>query len=440
MGETPVTDQLMVPHYAKIEGLQMRTAADFSDATMAGKSLEHVFKLDVARARPAQPSLIGSAIGRIDQLLLTVPAYAAHSLGYIYKDILRKLPDTTSFVIATHESTKGIVKQWTEECNASDRCEVFDIADHLHFSIWAEDGYVAAHDKASGKTYLIEPFSFPRYGDGLIADFVANATSIDNTQAPLYFQGGNVLIGDDFFLIGADYPKKSSGYIGDHLLPKGGENRADFIRNLYNDYLDRERRLIYIASTISVPHETEQKIRLNGDEWTEILYAGNHQGTVQPLFHIDMFLTLVGRQPGGKFKVLVGDPKLAAQELKEPVSPYAMQEVYDNVAKGMKNAGFEVERNPLPLVYSDDIGRKERTWYFATSNNCLVQNSQTHGKIVWIPTYGYGPWSKLAATDEANKRIWERMGFEVRQLGDFHPLASNLGALHCIKKYLNRSS
>ena len=69
-----MTDQLMVPHYRKIEGLQMRTAADFTEATMTRKSLEHVFKLDVARARPSRPSLVGSAIGRIDKLLLTVPA------------------------------------------------------------------------------------------------------------------------------------------------------------------------------------------------------------------------------------------------------------------------------------------------------------------------------------------------------------------------------
>jgi hypothetical protein len=40
--------------------------------------------------------------------------------------------------------------------------------------------------------------------------------SIENhldTQAPLYFLGGNLLIGDDFFFIGSDYPAESLKYI-----------------------------------------------------------------------------------------------------------------------------------------------------------------------------------------------------------------------------------
>jgi hypothetical protein len=28
----------------------------------------------------------------------------------------------------------------------------------------------------------------------------------------------------------------------------------------------------------------------------------------------------------------------------------------------------------------------------------------------------------------------------VHRLGDFHPFAVNLGAVHCVKKYLSRSS
>jgi len=152
-----------------------------------------------------------------------------------------------------------------------------------------------------------------------------------------------------------------------------------------------------------------------------------------------MFLTLAGRTQQGNYQILVGDPRMAAEILNVPLWPHSMAEVYDNIASGLQKLGFDVIRNPLPLVYVDDPSEKTRYWYFATANNALVQIPQSGGqKIVWLPTYGYGEWQSLAATDQKNKEIWEGLGFEVRMLGDFHPFAENLGAVHCIKKYLGR--
>ncbi|WP_101444956.1 hypothetical protein [Pontibacter ramchanderi] len=59
-------------------------------------------------------------------------------------------------------------------------------------------------------------------------------------------------------------------------------------------------------------------------------------------------------------------------------------------------------------------------------------------KTVWLPTYGHGNWEYLRKTDEANKQVWEELGFRVVQLEDFNPFAEKSGALHCIKKYLRR--
>ena len=92
----------------------------------------------------------------------------------------------------------------------------------------------------------------------------------------------------------------------------------------------------------------------------------------------------------------------------------------------------------MPITYVDDAANRERMWYFATSNNCLVQIDDEIGNQVWLPTYGHDPWAELAATDDANRRIWEELGFDVHQLADFNPFAQGLGAVHCIKKYLER--
>jgi hypothetical protein len=134
----------------------------------------------------------------------------------------------------------------------------------------------------------------------------------------------------------------------------------------------------------------------------------------------------------------VGSPQAADQLLGTPTMPQAMAPIFDDVARELEAQGFDVRRNPLPLTYVDDPGRRTRRWYFATSNNCLVQIDDEAGNAVWLPTYGHGPWGDLEATDTANRQVWEGLGFTVHQLADFNPFAQNLGSVHCIKKYLER--
>jgi hypothetical protein len=182
------------------------------------------------------------------------------------------------------------------------------------------------------------------------------------------------------------------------------------------------------------PEQQARRFTLAGQEWTELRYVGNRPGTTQPIFHIDMFITLAGRGSDGRYRVLVGDPRAAAQLLGSDLPVHAMAPVFDDVAAGLGRQGFDVHRNPLPLVYVDDPDRRERLWYFASSNNALVD-----GEVVYLPSYGHGTWAALATTDQANEQLWHRLGFQVRFLADFHPFAENLGAAHCITKYLARA-
>ena len=255
----------------------------------------------------------------------------------------------------------------------------------------------------------------------------------------MYFQGGNILIGDSFFFIGADYPKNSLKYVNQAIFPDTDETPTQLIKRLYSEYLDNSKELYYIGSKIPVPSQTVEEVLINGERWKQVLYMGNKEGTVQPLFHIDMFLSLAGKSTNGKYQVLVGDPKMAAEILNFPESlQYSMAEVFNNIAKNIsKKEDFEVIRNPLPLVYTDDVQAKIRYWYFATANNCLVENDGQN-KNVWLPTYAHGEWRSLSRTDNKNKDIWESIGYTVTFLEDFHPFAENLGAVHCITKYLSR--
>lgn len=437
-----VTAPIAERHYPKVPGLIRRTRGDMSAEAIARRSAERSVVLE---SRPRNPQLISSAHGYIRELLLTIPAYAGESpvagqrnpLADVYRDLLQKLPKTTALIVMTHQAIASTVQLWLDAAGFPE-ARVVVVPDHLHFSIWAEDGYVIVKDGASGETFFLEPYEFPRYGDGLIADFVSHQTDFKDTQAPLYFQGGNVLVGDDFFFIGGDYPANSLRYINNVILPNAGESPADAVRRLYREYMDGQRTLHYIGSTVQVPAQTERQITVNGESWTELLYLGNRPGTVQPLFHIDMFLTLAGRDAAGRYQVLVGDPRLAATLLGVRLWPHAMVNVFDNIAEELRRRGFAVTRNPLPLAYVDDASTKERIWYFATANNALVQIPQAGVRDVWLPSYGFGNWTSLSVTDTGNRQIWESLGFQVHMLGDFHPFAENLGAVHCIKKYLAR--
>lgn len=248
-----------------------------------------------------------------------------------------------------------------------------------------------------------------------------------------------MLIGDDFVLLGVDYlfntleTFRTSGAVS---VPQGADP-FDYISGLFRRTFGEDRTLSFPGTRLPVPQFQEGPIQVDGREWVERRYLGT--GQRQPIFHIDMFLSLAGRNDSGRYRVLVGSPTEADRLLDRPPSGYAMHEIFDDVASRLAADGFEVIRNPLPLTYVDFPDEQAREWYFATSNNCLVEITGD-SRRVWLPTYGHGPWEELKATDDANKRLWESLDFEVTQLGDFNIFAQNLGAVHCIKKYLLRGN
>lgn len=133
-----------------------------------------------------------------------------------------------------------------------------------------------------------------------------------------------------------------------------------------------------------------------------------------------------------------GSPQMAGDYSRVAEIPeHSMCEVFDDIAAQLDQLGFDVIRNPLPLVYQDNHITKTRLWYFDSANNALVEIDGA-SKTVWLPTYGHDDWIGLATTDRINEEIWRRLGFEPRTLGNFHPFAVNLGALRCMAKCLVR--
>ena len=422
------------------------------------------------------PSLVSSFDGSIDRILFCFPSWAASDPELVggYTSVIRALRVGTKFIVVHNASVRKVVKRWFAEAgHPSSNVELVPLPDFVAVTDWAEDAYVSLKDAADGTGYLMEPWSFARYGDALIADAVEEHTDIRASGAPLMFQGGNCLVGDDFWLLGKDYFADTVAFLTDGRSPvtvPSGTRPAAFATKLFSTYVDSGRRLRQIGTKKPIPLQDYVGTRAGDDFYLDIPTGG--AGTFQPIFHIDMLLTLVGPDPDGAFRVLVGSPRLA-DELLGTESPHALSEVYDRIAKDLEGWGFSVVRNPLvhrptlgqtlTVRQLEDLSKEPdgsalvpavtqlrragaadttivtvRDWHHITWNNCLVENSEAEGRHVYLPTFGHGGSSDLATIDSAMETLWEELGFTPHLLGDFNAFARRLGVVHCIKKYVTR--
>ena len=454
--------------------LHKRTEKDIHADASRELRTRSIHPLERRAAGIASPSLTSSYEGSIDRILFAFPGYAQNAaLAVGYKSVIAALRPGTEFVVVHSKSLRPEIDEWfTAPGHSIGKVSFVELPDYVSFTDWAEDGYVSLSDKANGATFLMEPWEFPRSGDTLIAEAVQSVTGTKTGQAPLIFQGGNCLIGDEFWLLGKDYFADSLRLIneprGPVRIPEGTPPET-FVAQLFTDFVDSARRLIVVGTSRPIPLRTFYGTRQNNKYFLDI--ASDGAGTFQPIFHIDMLITLIGRN-AGKFEVLVGSPALADGLLGRS-SPFGLADVYDTIAQQLTQEGFKVHRNPL--VHEPTEGRRftlnelrdlaqrpgneelgpavdelaaagasgptqvtVRSWHHITWNNCLVENSTSQGKHVYLPTFGYGSRSHLKKIDDEMKRLWTGLGFTVHALGDFNAFAERQGVVHCIKKYLKR--
>ena len=457
-----------------------RTERDVYPSARAEARARMAARLAPRPAQPGlqQPSLISSWQGVIETLLLAFPTYgvASRDLAAGYQSVIRAFRQGTRFVVVHHGSRRADIEQWFRAAGHPPENVTFvPLPDYVSFTDWAEDGYVALLDAADDTAYLMEPWEFPRAGDALIAESVQEHVALRSAQAPLIFQGGNCLIGDTFWLLGKDYYADSLALLDGENPPVEAPDGAApdaFVTRLFTEYVDARRELLVVGTNRPIPLRPFYGRREGDGFYVDI--AGDGAGTYQPIFHIDMFITLVGRNPSGDFEVLVGSPAMG-DELLGTRSPYALDDVYDTIAGQLAERGMKVQRNPL--VHRPTLGRsftlaqladiagqpgnealveavaelqaagatdgtsvQVRTWHHVTWNNCLVENSAALGPQVYLPTFGHRANSDLRVVDEAMASLWEERGFSVHLLGDFNAFARRQGVVHCIKKYLGRGA
>jgi len=321
-------------------------------------------------------------------------------------------------------------------------------------TIWPQDPFVVLRD-AEGRTRLLVSRRFERAGDRRMAYAIAEQLGWDCRDSSLCFEGGNIVSDDEYVFIGANTVR-------------------------------------YNAVLLNEP-ETSIVRRFEAELGRRVLVVGPMP---QPVGHIDMILTPLGRR-----RLVLADPgwgaELAEQALRDvpekvtaferrceqmyfghpairelrdqaghvlrppPVIGGAFKAVEDSraiapeldrLAERLGERGYRVFR--MPMLYARprneptsqptphprrvetrpaDAGLEWKLGYpQLTYNNVLLEH--TDGQwVVYLPQYG---WAEL---DQAARRAWQELGYEVRPVRGLTTSAMYGGSLRCCVKILSRS-
>lgn len=384
---------------------------------------------------------VSSVYGEIKKMLLTYPESSPLPNDVIlqrYHGIFKALGKNIHFVILAYKDAHKKIMQTAKNAGLSERhitlveAKLSPVTSVREFisrqgdgswlafvddpshSIWAQDAYCILNDD-SNNCIMMEPLSFNRHGDHFIAEQIAAHTDIQIETTQYYIEGGNMLCGDNYVLIGNDYLHESMATTGESWR----QVTEGLKRCLGVDYV----------KWVGLDEEVNFDIEI-------------HQGDFQPIFHIDMFITLAGKNTAGKEIILVGDTRLAKTLLEQTPVPEKISNAFDAIAKQLQDdekLNCEVMRVPLDLWLNDDDDPTTGT--FLTYNNCLIE---VYGqqKKVYIPAYASVSNSSVnrRKLDSEIKHFYEnQLGFEVTMMdGSYHELCKNGGSLHCITKTLRR--
>ncbi|MCP3915101.1 MAG: hypothetical protein GY711_06070 [bacterium] len=356
--------------------------------------------------------------GRIRRILLTCPHDSGgefRALLRAYRGLFRALDTDVAYVVLAPGRLHAALRAAAAREGLGPESLTLVTTDGQPTpSIWARDVACVLSD-ASGVSTLLVPRSIERAGDHLVAECVAAALGMRLRRSEFALEGGNVLAGAGFALVGRDVLSSHSAH--------GRATRAALVERL--------------QAELGVPHV----LAIGSDGPIEFPVAA-FQGKRQPIFHIDAYLTLGGTTAQGRELVFVGDVRLAKRVLGEPAPGPQVSGPFDAVAGWLAAyAGpgprFEVRRLPLDLSIAHDGSGHGA---FLTYNNSLVEVTPSSQRV-YFPSYvdeqaeDAGPSRLNAVAAEA----FAAAGFEpVAVRGPFTRLCWHGGSLRCITNVLER--
>ncbi len=390
------------------------------------------------------PSALSDAHGRIRRLLMALPKYeedVAHIVSLL-ADLVRKLPHYTHFELFMYNdipTQKAVEKALQRELvnyffypnlvedkdklmeqMKDKKCCIIKNPYDYNFSIWVQDPFIVVQEKEFGGrgVILLEPHDEIRgTDDDEIADTFEELDLYKAKNIPLSFHGGNTLVADDFVLIGAYHYNESKKIIAEKLDVQDDEKLERITKFHFARHLGKDLKIIPIGNSLTQKDKSEDA------------------PSSEPFPHIDLYISLAGRDEDDTYRLLVGNP-IAILPKDEPLAE-SMQNCIEPIVKDLEAKGFQVTRNPMPLTRTK---LEKGNTYYCFYNNALLE-IDGESRRVWMPTFGHGIWADaLRKYDIENREIWHKLGFEVSELINFHPFVQDKAGVRCVTKYMGRTS
>lgn len=385
--------------------------------------------------------------GKIELLLVGYKKRDAYTTWPFIMDLAKKTEAHTRLVIWTNSPTEqqliaekleqeGIPAAKTFDSEGSEKCMVIGNGANSNFTEWVRDPFFAANHRPGSKIELLIS-NMEEHIEGFDRHFADELARIKVVEEPVgnfqhcYLEGGNVLWHREHLFIGLNnlhfikntrqqngYRNSIQDFLAGFLQPSKGTLNLVSV-----GFADMEDGGVYRNSSVD-PYAL-----FNLDLW----YGTARSGAYMPKAHIDLFMSLTGKEINGRPLLLIADPVCNFSDYVKPARH--LKAAMDQVVEIMENKGFEVQRNPMPL-----IPNPPGLHYFGAYNNCLVEWTDGDYKRVYLPHFAYGDFAdSLATYENKNKEIWQNLGFEVIFIhGDFQKIAPNGGSLHCLTNDLKR--
>ena len=426
------------------------------------------------RAPGINPRITSSVYGKLKTIILFFPTNGAYSI-YPYfefiKELITQIKGEGRQFLLISESNALSKKQCQELYYlANQKKNLFHQISIPYYSSdlapWAQDCFLSItyEKEEKSNTYLIEP-SNKSSNKNVAKELVAELKNIkvvdiqlEHSDSLVPFIGGNVLISKHFTLIGINGTDKWK-------LKQYGE-----------DWLGKNIILLESKSTDLYNYWSKSECKETTDGYCN-RYQGSSKG--QAIFHLDIFITLAGRNERGQEVLVIGEPAIGflitddmPSDVKDLIKQIitqttkAINQTINTLYKELHalSIPFQIIRNPLPLTYYDEVtkGKKTRYWCWATYNNCLVEYYYNDKgldaeiiKNVIMPSYGinsdysskrceqtgqkYGSWTDLHIYDLQNQWIWEGLGYDVTLMRqDYNPFIRRQGSLNCLTNCVER--
>ncbi len=349
-------------------------------------------------------TLVSDIGGPVARTALQINPYlleSTHSLRRrAYENLMRSFLPGTDFLILVDAADAARTDIWIRTLDLPCKARLVEApSGKLRAQgAWMRDAFLDA--RIDSEQILVATHTQRPAGQ---ARWIADAAQARIETHDLSLEGGDCLVADDFWLVGAQAVRNSM------LIPG---RRCDAVRAVER-LAALDGRPMHVAG---YPRSREVDRDLRGAVASDL---------AQDWAHIDLVVSLTGRRGAHGAPILMVASPVEAPCREEAQAAIAGAPL-DAMARHLQTLGFVVLRNPAPFA-----GNPRR---IAPYCNVILQQEPD---IVWLPQFA-DAGEAFVASDAANAALWESLGYRVIPVEGWGAFLGAKGAIRCATNVIAR--